>query len=416
MSELPESSDSRISRRANYTIAKRSTNLVARGLTDLQRRTQNAETHVLIARGDIYEAIKQENLDAVRQILDLDAAKVHARLREEDVERYADKTLKSWDSPFQTSFTPLHVAAAAGLGQMAQAIIAKGGDVNARTDRSNNERTPLHLAVTGELGCPADVVTVLLAAGADINAVDSVDDLRATPLRLACMQPAGLGVVKLLVAAGANPRETDLEGGNLLSECGRVDVAGFLVNLGVSPITVDQELATPLHRVSKYGDVKLVDFLLSVGADPNAQDAWGRSPLHRAMDDGLELQSKRSNRLLDRILPPHFKIDRIARRVKTAQRLLGHGADPNLGMSQSFGKTAKHAHSKRGDTPLHLAAWTGEPTLVRVLLDNDADPNLSNDFGVTPLQIAATEGHSEIVRELQAAGAKESDARTRSFD
>lgn len=412
MSELPESSDSGISRRADYAIAKRSTTLVARGLADLQRGLQSAETLMLIESGDIYEAIKQEDLDAVRRILDLDATKVHARLREEDAERYTDKTLKSWDSPFQRSFTPLHVAAASGMGQMAQAIIAKGGDVNARTDKSNDDRTPLHLAVTGELGCPADVVTVLLAAGADIDAVDLVDDLGATPLRLACMQPADLGVVELLVAAGANPRETDLEGGNLLSECGSVDVAAFLVNLGVSPFTVDQELATPLHRVSKRADVKLVKFLLSVGADPNAQDAWGRSPLHRAMDDDLELRFIK----LYRLMPPHFRLDRIARQVETAQHLLGHRADPNLGMSQSFGKTDKHAHSQRGDTPLHLAAWTGELALVRVLVDNGADPKLSNDFGVTPLQIAATEGHSEIVRELQASGAKESDARTQPFD
>jgi len=47
-------------------------------------------------------------------------------------------------------------------------------------------------------------------------------------------------------------------------------------------------------------------------------------------------------------------------------------------------------------TPLWVACQNGQIEVVKFLLQNGADPNISNNFGCTPLIIACFEGHFEI--------------------
>ena len=52
-------------------------------------------------------------------------------------------------------------------------------------------------------------------------------------------------------------------------------------------------------------------------------------------------------------------------------------------------------------TPLHAAALTGQTEAVELLIDKGADLNAENENGVTPLQMAAQQGHPAIVELLQ---------------
>ncbi|MCP4408594.1 MAG: ankyrin repeat domain-containing protein, partial [Gammaproteobacteria bacterium] len=59
-----------------------------------------------------------------------------------------------------------------------------------------------------------------------------------------------------------------------------------------------------------------------------------------------------------------------------------------------------------GETPLHLAIHTAQPTMVQLLLDNGADPGLcSLRQGYTPLHLAGRLGETAIVRMLIYRGA-----------
>lgn len=51
-------------------------------------------------------------------------------------------------------------------------------------------------------------------------------------------------------------------------------------------------------------------------------------------------------------------------------------------------------------TPLHCAARMGHKELVKLLLDQKANPNSTTTAGHTPLHIAAREGHVQTVRIL----------------
>ncbi|MBA0455341.1 ankyrin repeat domain-containing protein [Stenotrophomonas maltophilia] len=58
-----------------------------------------------------------------------------------------------------------------------------------------------------------------------------------------------------------------------------------------------------------------------------------------------------------------------------------------------------------GETPLHLAARHGHPDIVRRLIEAGADPALGNPRGETPLHVAAQHKRAQCCLELMAAGA-----------
>lgn len=64
------------------------------------------------------------------------------------------------------------------------------------------------------------------------------------------------------------------------------------------------------------------------------------------------------------------------------------------------------AKNSAGCTPLHLAANSGQHSIVQWLLTKEADPNEANKAGDLPLHTAARGGFKLVVAALLAGGAK----------
>ena len=101
--------------------------------------------------------------------------------------------------------TGLHVAAAAYQTDMAEELVARGADVNARNRRGAQ---PIHYAATGQPAsetwnpkAQANILTYLLRSGADPNAVDKNG---VTPLHRA-VRTRCAAAVHVLLANGADP-------------------------------------------------------------------------------------------------------------------------------------------------------------------------------------------------------------------
>jgi ankyrin repeat protein len=135
-------------------------------------------------------------------------------------------------------------------------------------------------------------------------------------------------------------------------------------------------MRTPLMWAASQNDVRMVRLLLDRGADPNQSTFFGNPLSHACWNDSFE----------------------------AAELLIARGADVN-------------ARDALADfTPLHWAAGTESPRprLVRLLLDQGADPNAAGGdpvgaFGLvpqTPRLIAEKRGPTLIVETLAAAGAK----------
>ncbi len=57
--------------------------------------------------------------------------------------------------------------------------------------------------------------------------------------------------------------------------------------------------------------------------------------------------------------------------------------------------------NKDGETILHIATRNGSNNLVNILLELDMNPNISNNYGETPLIIAAQCGNKKLIEQLR---------------
>ena len=64
-----------------------------------------------------------------------------------------------------------------------------------------------------------------------------------------------------------------------------------------------------------------------------------------------------------------------------------------------------YAKDNNGNTPLHMATTQGHAEIISILLQAKADVNAKNNEGVTPLQFATQENHAEVISVLVKMGA-----------
>jgi ankyrin repeat protein len=112
---------------------------------------------------------------------------------------------------------------------------------------------------------------------------------------------------------------------------------------------------TPLQYAVLKGHAKTVDLLLAAGANVN---------LVRCGSTALIVAVQRSN-------------------MEITARLLGQGADPNIGGAKDI-------------RPLHVAAHEGNAEMVRLLLKHGAMKCAQTKSGETPRDFAVAEGHAVI--------------------
>ncbi|KAG5246292.1 ankyrin repeat, PH and SEC7 domain containing protein [Salix suchowensis] len=149
---------------------------------------------------------------------------------------------------------------------------------------------------------------------------------------------------------------------------------------------------TPLHYSISTDRYQTAVHLLENGANPNAATDEGLTPLHFAAKSGLKkllllliMKGAKPNMVFDFVHSP-LMASILASSFECVKLLLRAGADPNT--------------CSRGKTPLVVAASNGETEIMRCLLNAGADPKVTNNFGFTPVEVAALAGHSEGVRIL----------------
>ncbi|KAI8487113.1 hypothetical protein Bbelb_351830 [Branchiostoma belcheri] len=283
--------------------------------------------------------------------------------------------------------SPLHLAALNGHHETVSVLLAAGADVNTQDTK---EKTPLHLAAKNG---HHETVSVLLAAGADVN---TQDQWERTPLHLAAVN-GHHETVSALLAAGADVNTQDkltMTSLHWAVLSGHHETVSALLAAGADVNTQGVRQNTPLHLAAGRGHHETVSALLAAGADVNTEDSGGDTPLQVATEQGhskcveVLMQHKAKEEAL---LKAALQGDTV--RVK---QLLEEGVNPN--------------HTDFGEmTPLHLAAENGHHETVSVLLAAGADVNIQDKrraYHWTPLHQAAGNGHHETVSVLLAAGAE----------
>ncbi len=303
--------------------------------------------HILLERADWREGDPNELVDTVKFLI------AHG----------ADLNATGIDGD-----TPLHLAAGNGWARIAELLIAKGANINAKHksvagayDPWPAGQTPLLRSLRGGM---TDVANLLIAKGADINVRDASG---ATPLLLALH---GERENSAPWVTGRKYSYMDDAANRLAWHAARHKAYGEIVRellaRGADPNAKDEDGDTPLHNAVQDGNEELARLLVASGADVNVENAGGSTALHYAVCESRSL----------------------------TELLLSHGAavDPT---------------DRQGDTPLHNAALRGQADIVELLLTKGANPNARNNAGQTPLDKATRRRHSEIVDLLRKHGATE---------
>jgi ankyrin repeat protein/beta-lactamase regulating signal transducer with metallopeptidase domain len=321
----------------------------------------------------------------------------------------------------------LHRAAAAGDIEQLKKLIAQGGDLNA-LDRLLN--TPLCSAVdSGSM----EAVQVLVEAGADVNAgswsplftaVDKDNVAIAEyliahgadkhgddywPVLMEALYESSTGMVRLLITKGAdtNYKSVELHGYTALHcavDKGYRDIAELLIQKGVD---VNAGPWTPLHSAAREKYTDMAELLIQNGADVNAKDHKGETPLYTAIrrkdlgmtrllvskganlnvrnGDGYtplcEAASAGNKDVLDFILangeyPDSIYLAACKGDLNGVKTWVGRGTDVN-------------AKDEFGWSPLHWAVAVGSRDVTEYLIDEGANPNVTDDkHGIPPLMIA----------------------------
>ena len=270
-------------------------------------------------------AARAGGVDAVR-VLVLAGAKVNAR--------------EGWNGQ-----SAIQWAAAEGHGAVVEALIEGGADIR---QRSNAGTTPFMFAVRkGDMRS----VNALLAAGVDVN--EKRVDL-ATPLLVAILN-GHEDLVDLLLEKGANP---NAEGGST-----DLSVQGSRAR----PIKIT--LKTPPYR----------DQLRDVGTEGGngANNSWGR-PLQAAVHAA-------NWHISDEFVA--VNIDRL----RVIKSLIKHGADVNSRNTDMEPRWSGARYRRRqvGLTPFLAAARQADIEVMRLLLENGADPKMNTPLNITPLMLVA---------------------------
>ncbi len=278
--------------------------------------------------------------------------------------------------------TPLMTAARTGNTGTMQTLMAHGADVNA-CDRQTAQ-TALMWAVRGN---HAAAVELLVAHGAEVNAQTKIGPEPPRRAPNAGGGSHGLGINR----GGTPPRGTldpALGGMSALHYAvrdGRFEIARILVEAHADVNQFEANGISPMLSAISNDHVEIAQFLLDHGADPNPADAWGRTALFEAVAvRNLEVNKTEDN-----------GVDRPAV-LSLIRALLEHGANPNA-------RTLEQLPTRRwimpvndiswvdfsGQTPFLRAALSGDVTVMRLLLEHGANPNIATYEGTTALMAAA---------------------------
>ena len=236
------------------------------------------------------------------------------------------------------SMNALQAAVAANQIESVNYLLDKRADINAY----NGNSTPLMIAA--EKG-NAEMIKLLLRRGAEGR-------FQAFITALYWLNPNVLSLLYSPSFPMVSPRtQTPLINYALARSDANSDLmlgaVKFLVEKGYDLSQRAPDGTGPLHLAAANGNVELMRYLAGRGCDPAEADSYGNTPLLYAARAG--------------------KLDNV-------NYLIGRN------------KTLLKAVNLNGDTALHLAARTGNSTLVKLLLDHGLDPDAVNNQDLTPIK------------------------------
>ncbi len=369
------------------------------------------------AASDVADAAMKGNKAAVRSLLQRKAnvntpqsdgtTALHWAVRSDDLE-LANLLIGAGanvSAANRDGATPLLLAAVNGNAAMIETLVKAGADPNAPLTKYGD--TALMMAArTGKI----DAIKTLLDHGAQANTKETWGDTTALMWAVSERHP---DAVKLLLAHGA---DVNARSKFVPSTTGR----GFE---GTTPVAAQPNqpaeehasgLLTPLMFAAREGDLESARAFVAAGADVNAIGGDGKDVLGLAIFNGsyelasflIDNHAQVNHADAQGFTPLFWAVDR--RNMETPpnfpwmvttdplpliKKLLDAGANPNAIVNNT-----PRARMRDGSprivfgTALMRAAFSGDPELVKLLLEHGADPHIVSKDNETSLMAACGTG------------------------
>jgi len=282
--------------------------------------------------------------------------------------------------------TPLKFAMLVGRVPAVELPLSWHADPNAPLNSGNpSSGNALEYAVrNGNLR----MASVLIAGGAHIDTSGQGGRTPlGTPLHIAVVA-GGLEMIQLLIQKGADPNARDAEGASPLDDAvwrGSLDIVALLPAHGARLNDFDTKTgATPINEAAYRGYTPIIRYLLQFHPDLGISDKKGHGPLVNAILMGKEdaaLVLVEAEPKSDQFFESAMEAAITRDYSSVVAALLKDGMRVNGFVLAS------------GATSLAAAAASGATSVVRLLLDNNADPNEVSGHGTTtPLGGSVPEG------------------------
>ncbi|XP_028406292.1 serine/threonine-protein phosphatase 6 regulatory ankyrin repeat subunit B-like isoform X2 [Dendronephthya gigantea] len=294
--------------------------------------------------------------------------------------------------------TPVHYCARHGKNDVLLAMFnaLSVEDVQRLVNQKTNDSlTPLLISSKeGNL----DVNKSLMSRHARL---DAFDQKGKTSLHLSC-EHGHKDVVHFLLNSKAyiNAKtKLGLTALHLAAQKGYKDIVDMLVtSFGASIDALSLEGKTPLHLAAEGGRLEVCKILLHLKADTSATDSKGRTPLHYAAQkdhsEVIEFFLENRPQLVNQANAEGETCAHIAAAKGSVAVIKELLKLKNIHMTEKFTLGSN-------STPLHLAASGGHADVVQVLLDNGADVTQMDKHGLTAIHLAAKNGHIRVIEILR---------------
>ncbi len=305
--------------------------------------------------------------------------------------------------------TLLMTASAVGVINSVISLVEAGADIHAR-DEHFGQTALMFAARAGHL----HVVTYLVNQGAEVDVRTNIGEsprwVRPNSQRGFGF---GIGIIRGGTPADRGRREPIPGGMTALLYAARHDhhdIAQYLLDQGADIQLEDANSISPLLMAVENNSMATANLLIDRGANINTQDWYGRSPLWEAINvRNLYIHNdKFDNYIRNR--------DEI---LALITRLVENGAELNVRTEES--PPIRHDLLSitgtlewvdfTGQTPFIRAARAGDLAVMKLLLENDADPHLQTYAGTNALMAAAginwvvsqtwTEGPEQLLEAVQ---------------
>lgn len=337
--------------------------------------------HMLVEHGADVDLVDEQGLTAIALAVEKENLEIVRLLLQKKAK---PTTLLPFDSEHILVLAAKIRTTPAKSLKMVQLMLDHGVDVNFR---SWWDDTPLWWAANyGNLA----VTRLLLDHGAFI---DVQRKLGGTPLMAAITNIQSVPEPQVQVS---KPVGKQIESSAHVQE--HEDVAKLLISFGANTNLRTRNGSAALHYAAEKGLAKIVELLINHGADPTIADNYGLTPLHRAARNGHENTTKL-------LLARNADVDALTLNGWTALHVAASEGHTNTVALLVDAGSNLDAIDHEGKTALRRAAEdvfdkNSSLEIVELLLSRSANPDISNERGLTALHVAARDGHKELVESL----------------